>query len=106
VGKTLRHHTFFEMLGNFSFGDYFKLEALEWGWDFIWNKMKLPRERLWATYYELDDETPELLEKKIGIPATGSFRSTRRRTSGVRRATRGRAGRVRRSVSSWERTRN
>jgi alanyl-tRNA synthetase len=68
VGKTLRHHTFFEMLGNFSFGDYFKLEALEWGWDFIWNKMKLPRERLWATYYELDDETPELLEKKIGIP--------------------------------------
>ena len=68
VGKTLRHHTFFEMLGNFSFGDYFKREAMQWGWDFIWNRMRLPRERLWATIYEEDDEAEALLEKEIGIP--------------------------------------
>ena len=64
VGKTLRHHTFFEMLGNFSFGDYFKREALEWGWDFVWNVMKLPKDRLWGTTFIEDDETPEILEKE------------------------------------------
>jgi len=74
VGKTLRHHTFFEMLGNFSFGDYFKREAMQWGWDFIWNRMKLPRERLWATIYEEDDEAEALLEKEIGIPLSRIIR--------------------------------
>jgi len=74
VGKTLRHHTFFEMLGNFSFGDYFKREALLWGWDFVWNRMKLPKERLWATIFEEDDEAEALLEKEIGIPLSRIIR--------------------------------
>ncbi len=67
VGKTMRHHTFFEMLGNFSFGDYFKQEAMEWGWDFVWNVMKLPKDRLWGTTFYEDDEAAAMLEK-IGLP--------------------------------------
>ncbi len=67
VGKTARHHTFFEMLGNFSFGDYFKREAIEFAWDLLLNVYKLPLERLWFTVYNTDDEAAELWEK-MGAP--------------------------------------
>src|SRR5690606_7316321 len=60
VGPSPRHHTFFEMLGNFSFGDYFKREAIQYAWDFLVNQLDLPLERLWFSVYEDDDESEQL----------------------------------------------
>lgn len=68
VGKTARHGTFFEMLGNFSFGDYFKNEIIPWAWEFVTEDLKIPEDRLYVSIYEEDDEAFEIWNKKVGIP--------------------------------------
>ena len=68
VGKTSGHHTFFEMLGNFSFGDYFKKDACSWAWEFMTGVLKIPKEKLWISVYKDDDEAYEIWEKDIHVP--------------------------------------
>jgi len=74
VGKTPMHHTFFEMLGNFSFGDYFKLEAIEMAWEFMLNEMKLPEGKLYVSIYLDDEESYDIWLKKIGVPEDKIYR--------------------------------
>ena len=74
VGRTARHHTFFEMLGNFSFGDYFKADAIKFAWNFITEELKLPKDNLYVTIYKDDDEAGELWQSVAGVPAERIYR--------------------------------
>lgn len=74
VGFTARHHTFFEMLGNFSFGDYFKEEAIHFAWDFLTNELKIPKDKLYVTVFTTDDQAADIWHKQEGVPKDRIFR--------------------------------
>ncbi len=74
VGFTARHHTFFEMLGNFSFGDYFKKDAIHFAWELVTKELKLPKDRLYVTVFETDDEAAEIWHKQEGVPLDRIYR--------------------------------
>ncbi len=74
VGHTARHHTFFEMLGNFSFGDYFKKDAIHYAWDLLTRELQIPKERLYVTVFENDDEAAEIWHKQEGVPTDRIYR--------------------------------
>ncbi len=100
VGRDTYHHTFFEMLGNWSFGDYYKKEAIDWAWELLTEVWKLPKDKLWATVYRTDDEAEALWRSITDIVRDQRSCASARRTTSGRWARRARAARARRSTST------